>query len=277
MNHAAESRIGTLGAGLIGAALAMAAAAGAWGQIPTPPGTAIEINADGTARFTPPEPPAQATIDLLAALEAHHLNVPSVRGKFDQTLVSMTFIETIKSEAEFWFIKPYRFRCDYGPPEEITNLITEDAMYMHVPENKQVNRIAFRSDAERDQQLHMMVIAFGFKTTELVKDYAIRSSEADEPLGAMLKASFPEREGMALIELEPWGPRRETSPFTKLRLWIDKATQLPVRVWYERYDGDEITMDITEIEAGAEIDEKIFEPRFPGSKMIDGAEEAPAR
>lgn len=213
------------------------------------------------------------TLALLRALETRHASVTTVRGEFDQLKVSEIFLEEIRSEGTFWFKKPDLFRCDYEPPDEMTNLIREDAIYVYVPELEQCEIYRFTSEQERDQQLHSMVLGFGFKTTELVEAYEIHSSEDPGALRDELIQGGKTAADTGLLELTPRPALAETSPFTRLKLWIDKDQLLPEKVWFEDYNGDQTTLEIRTIELNPTLDPELFVPSFPrGTEYIDKTE-----
>lgn len=240
---------------------------------PPPPNSSIEINEEGEPIAEPAPRTGSATLELLRAIEARHAEVATIQGSFDQLKVSEIFQEETPSKGTFWFQKPDRFRCDYAPPNEVTNLIVEDSIYVYVPELEQVERYKFYSEQERDQQLHTMVLGFGFEAEKLVKEYEVLSS-ADEPaLAEELQAGGMDPEAVVLLHVTPLEALLETSPFTNLKLWIDKKTLLPRRVWFEDYNGDKTTISIVDLKLNAEIDPSRFEAKFPpGTEMIDKSE-----
>lgn len=216
---------------------------------------------------------SEGTLELLRSLETRHASVVSVRGEFDQLKVSDIFLEEIRSKGTFWFKKPDLFRCDYQPPDEMTNLIREDAIYVYVPELEQCEIYRFTSDRERNQQLHSMVLGFGFKTADLVEAYEIQSSEDARPLREELAEAGQAADEIGLLELKPRPALADTSPFTRLKLWIDKDRLLPEKVWFEDYNGDQTTLEIRTIELNPTIDPDLFEPSFPrGTEYIDKTE-----
>lgn len=210
------------------------------------------------------------TLTLLRTLEEFHKDVRDVYGEFDQLKVSEIFLEEIPSTGRFWFRKPDLFRCDYDPPDEMTNLILREAIYVHVPSIEQVEVYKFRSAEERDQQLHSMVIGFGFDTAELIRQYDIRSSEDDDSLKSELATSDLDSDKSALVYMIPRPALLDSSPFTSLKLWIDKETLFPQKVWFEDYNGDKTSIDIREVQLNAEFEETIFDANFPpGTEIID--------
>lgn len=243
---------------------AEALAPGGTGEAATGARPAGEAGANLTGDIAP------ATMDLLRELERRHADVQSISGTFTQNKVSEIFLEEIQSTGRFWFRKPDQFRADYQPPDEMTNLIVRDAIYIFVPELKQVEVYRFASEAEREQQLHSMVLGFGFDPERLADQYLIASSEADAALRAEVEAEGKDPEQTALIRLAPRPDLLETSPFTSLKLWIGKSRWLPEKVWFEDYNGDQTTINIQSIDMNTPIDEALFQPSFPaGTEYID--------
>jgi outer membrane lipoprotein-sorting protein len=210
------------------------------------------------------------TLALLNEIEKRHASVVTVKGSFDQLKVSEIFLEEIRSKGTFWYRKPDQFRCDYEPPDEMTNLILRDAIYVYVPAIEQCEVYRFASDRERDQQLHSMVLGFGFKTKELLEEYTVRSSANAEDLREELVKAGRDPGQAAILHLTPLPAFEDSSPFTELKLWIDKARLLPEKVWFEDYNGDRTTIEIRSIDLNTAVDPSLFTPSFPrGTEFID--------
>ncbi|MCH8333811.1 hypothetical protein IIC65_07755, partial [Candidatus Sumerlaeota bacterium] len=134
---------------------------------------------------------------------------------------------------------------------------------------EQVEVYRFNSDRERNQQLHTMVLAFGFKTEEIVMEYEIHSSVDEEALSNELRSGGLDPGAIALLHFIPLESLLQSSPFTNLKVWIDKETLLPHRVWFEDYNGDKTTISVLEMEPDADMDDSIFEAEFPGATVIE--------
>lgn len=243
-----------------------------------PEGSELETVREGSGPIAPAvaaAPVTPATLALLRALETRHASVVTVRGSFDQLKVSEIFLEEIRSKGTFWYQKPDLFRCDYEPPDEMTNLILKDAIYVYVPELEQCEVYRFSSDQERDQQLHSMVLGFGFKTDDLLEAYSIVSSEDEGPARDELTQAARKPAEAALLHLKPLPGLEDTSPFTNLKLWIDKGSLLPEKVSFEDYNGDKTTIDLRSVDLNVAVDAKKFVPSFPaGTEYIDKSDAA---
>lgn len=235
----------------------------------SPPTAAIELAEDSAPLGSAPAP-TTGTLALLRALESRHGSVRTIHGVFSQLKQSEIFLEEIVSSGEFWFQKPDLFRSDYNPPDEMTNLILKDAIYLHMPSIQQVEVYHFTSPEERDQQLHAMVIGFGFDTEELIREYEVHSSADEAALIQEIEAAGLDPKKTSLLRIVPVGAYLDTSPFTRLKLWLDSESLLPEKIWYEDYNGDKMTLTIEKLELGVKIDPELFLPKFPpGTEVID--------
>ncbi len=235
--------------------------------------SSVEIREDGSAIPGTAVKPTTATLQILKAIEAKHGEARNVVGTFEQTKESEVFLETIKSTGKFSYVKPDRFRCDYNPPDEMTNLILKDAIYVHVPSLKQVEKYGFHSPEERDQQLHVMTLGFGFKAQDILREYTVKTSVDDTTLTQQLRTEGHDPTKIHLLEATPVSSLAENSPFTRIKLWIDKETLLPQKIWHEELNGDKTTIKVLEVKFDAEIPDSTFEPKFPpGTEMIDKSE-----
>ena len=154
------------------------------------------------------------------------------------------------------------------------NLIDSDAIYIYTPSLEQVEVYNFQSDDERDQKLHTLVLGFGFKADRITSEYACKSSDDDPELAKELPPPGPETVPQILLHLIPRPAIAETSPFTQMKLWVNKETLMPVKIWYEEYNHDETTMDIVELKIDVEIDPDHFNPVKvfpPGVEIIQQA------
>jgi outer membrane lipoprotein-sorting protein len=220
--------------------------------------------------------PTTGTLRLLRTLETFHKDVKAVHATFDQQRLDEIFLESVDSTGELWFAKPDRFRCDYADPRPMTTLIVNEALYVYIPELKQVDYWAFESTAERDQQLHQLLIGFGFKTDDLVRRYDIHSSEDEPELKAELdKTAAQEQwgaESHALLAIRPRAADKESAPFVDMKLYVDKARMLPAMIWYRDHTDSQITMRMKKIERDATLEDKLFDDKtlFPaGTERIN--------
>lgn len=207
------------------------------------------------------------TLRLLRTLETFHADVKTIQASFTQVRVDEIFMDQVESEGRLWFRKPYHFRCDYHDPHPIVNLIVNMDLYIYVEELEEVDHWRFESEQQRNQNLHQLLIGFGFDTEHLVRRYRIRCSEDDAQLAEQLREQGKSTENNILFEIQPRPATKETCPFSVLRVTIDKASLLPEKIWYR--DLSEATMTLLMDEASIKLDQpiedKVFDPEriFP--------------
>jgi outer membrane lipoprotein-sorting protein len=233
------------------------------------------------AAAAPAAPPAMTpdpiqatsgTLRMLRTLETFHREVKTVYATFDQVRVDALFPDEVRSRGELWYLKPYLFRCDYADPNPMITLILEKTLYNYTSELNQVDFWDFESSKDREQQLHQLLIGFGFDTDELIRIYEIHSSEDEAgPLEELKQAGLdPAR--TVLFDFTPRPERAETSPFVTLKLYIDKASHLPEKIWYEDPNDATMTLTMRQIETDQPPAAETFDPKmlFPaGVYFID--------
>lgn len=258
------------GAGWIGLRTAQAQAPRQDGGLQ---GKSVEINEKGDALHTTGTlatggsagaEVTSGTLRLLRTLETFHKNVKTIHATFDQIRIDETMQEDTKSRGELWFDKPSRFRADYADPTPQKTLITGDTFYLYTPELKQVDYYTFESPEERDQQLHQLLIGFGFKADDLVKQYEIHSADEPGPRSELDKEKInPEKTAMFIIKPRP--EYEKTSSFTLLKVYIDKASHLPEKIWYKDPTGSTMILTMKKIELDVKLDDTFFDKKklFP--------------
>jgi hypothetical protein len=68
---------------------------------------------------------------------------------------------------------------------------------------------------------------------------------------------------------------QESSSFVELKLYLDKARLLPMRIWYRDPRGSTMTLEMKEIDLDRELRKEMFDPKgiFPGdAEWIDKRE-----
>lgn len=218
-----------------------------------------------TATTASETPITSATFKELRALESFNQHVKTVHAKFDQIRVDNVMQDKVSSPGELWFEKPARFRCDYTQPQEMITLITDNTFYNYLPREKQVEYYKFASDEERDQQLHHLLIVFGFNADELARRYEIRSSEDDPDLKAELAKANLSADKKVIFWVKPRPPFEESCPFKTMKVTIDKASHLPEKIWYKDLSDADLTLKMNKVELDPMLSGGIFDKRtlFP--------------
>lgn len=254
---------------------------------PVAPNPAVELRQDdqvvtatletATTATTPTvvvEPLATTnTLRLLRTIETYHKDVETIHATFHQLSVDEIFEEKVESLGELWFHKPSnRFRADYADPRPMITLITPEALYVYIEELEQVDVWEFRSPAEQQQQLHQLLIGFGFEAEDLVERYKIQSSEDEGEALAELKDAGLDPAEKALFLFEPRAAYKEETPFNRMKVTIDKASLLPEKIWYIDPSDTSKTLTMKKIDLDQPLPDTLFNRSqiFPaGVEYID--------
>jgi outer membrane lipoprotein-sorting protein len=262
--------------GLIVAGLLLALAAG--GRAQQAGGNVRDLNAKGEPVAAPAAgaagdaPVRSATMGQLRQIESANKDVKTIHATFDQIRVDEAFQEEVKSPGELWFAKPAQYRCDYAEPQKMVTLITGDTLYMYLPKEKQVEYWKFASAEERDQQLHQLLIVFGFNADELAARYEIRSSEDTPELKAQLTAEKLDPARKLIFQVRPRPASEESCPFKQMKVTIDKSSHLPDKIWYKDPSDAALTLKMKKVELNPTLPAGVFDKNalFPsGVEYID--------
>lgn len=196
----------------------------------------------------------QKAVDLLRRMEEKFGEIKSVSGQFQQVREDPAFEERIESYANFALLKPNKFRADYQPPRQSTNLITDEYYYRYVKDLKQVERYHFQGRLNA-QDFNYMVLGFGVKTEDALKVYSVKWLTDGVAKGY---------DGMQLVPLDP------KSNFKYITMLITKDTLQPAQISMEQLDGVRTTVNLmlSTLKIGSAIDPKVFTPDFPRDAQI---------
>lgn len=224
--------------------------------------------------------PSPATMALLRDLERRHGADKTVLAEFKQIRHDESMDEDVVSTGTLWFKRnPDKFRCDYVNPQPMITIIIPDALYLYTKEFNQVDFYQFESPEEYRQNLDTLMLGFGFKAGELAHRYAIQSSESNAAALAELKKNDLAPDKAALLIFVPKPAYMDQSPFTSLKVFVDKAKYLPEKIWYQDSQGNTMRIQLRKIELGAPIEDRLFSPKqvFPASAKTFNKREANAQ
>jgi outer membrane lipoprotein-sorting protein len=196
----------------------------------------------------------QQAIDLLRQLEQKYGGIKAVSGAFQQVREDPAMEERIESYANFALLKPNKFRADYQPPRQSTNLITDDYFYRYIKDLKQVERYHFQGRLN-PQDFNYMVLGFGVKVEDLLKVYAVKWLTTGVARGY---------HGLQLVPLE------STSNFKYVTILVTSDTLQPAQFSMEQLDGVRTTanLNLGTLKLGAAVDGRQFSPDFPREAQI---------
>lgn len=224
--------------------------------------------------------PSKQTMALLKEMERRHGADKTIHAEFKQIRHDESMDEDIVSSGTLWFKRdPEKFRCDYANPQPMITIIIPEAIYLYTKEFNQVDFYQFESPEEFRQQLDTLMLGFGLKAGDLARRYAVQSSESDAAALAELKKEGLTPDKAALLIFIPKPAFMEQSPFTQLKVFIDKAKYLPEKIWYQESQGNTMRIQLRKIELGVPIEDRMFSPKqvFPSNAKTFNKRESNAQ
>jgi len=213
---------------------------------------------------------------LLKRIEERHGNLKTLQAEFDQVKVSETFADETRSHGSLLLEMPDRLRCEYDRPDPSTILFVDDALYQFVPAIKQVDKWRFRTKAEAQEQLRLLLLGFGLSSEEILRSYHVERVEAAPPEADGVGEAAPPSPSDSPTPSAPWvlafKPRnREVAKqYAEIRVSFDRERLLPRSVRLTEVAGDvtNLTIQPEKVLLNEKIEAGKFKPEFPGNPEV---------
>lgn len=159
--------------------------------------------------------------DVLGRFDRVQEAIHTLSAEFTETTTSDLLLDPISARGRFFLTKPDALRWEYSSPEEMRFVIAEDEYTGYFPERKR----AERRDIKRWSEQLFRFFGLGQGSAELGKFYEIALGDPG-----------PDMKGSYLLVLSP-KKRRVRKNVEEVKLWVDSANLLPVRIDYLGKDG----------------------------------------
>jgi outer membrane lipoprotein-sorting protein len=167
-------------------------------------------------------PPAGESLDqVLERFDRVQATVRTLSAQFVQTTRNPLLKEPTVARGEFFLTKPDSVLWEFTSPEPMRFCVAEGEYTGYFPERKR----AERRDIKRWSEQLFRFFGVGQGSAELGKFYEIALGEPG-----------PDMKGSYLLVLSP-KKRRVKKNVEEVRLWVDAANLLPVRIDYVGKDG----------------------------------------
>jgi len=197
-------------------------------------------------------------VEILDQISKRFSSVTTAYAKFDQVKENHTFNEKSATQGEMWYQKPDRFRCEYTGKNEsdrLTNLITNNTLYVGLPHFKQVERYPFENSVDTKRQLDRILLGFGLATQEILKSYKVSLLEentAKQTAQLRFVPTFQDNYGIDYIVIV-----------------MDLKNARPINLQIQEGE-DRTTITIRDFKLNPKIDSKKFAVDFPKNwELID--------
>jgi outer membrane lipoprotein-sorting protein len=196
--------------------------------------------------------PSASLEQILSEFDRVQAGVQTLSAEFTETKVSELLKEPIVSQGRFYMTKPNAVMWEYTAPESMQFVIANDEYVGYYPKRKR----AERRNVRRWTDQIFRYFGLGQGSAELKKFYDIRLGEDD----ASMNDTY-------VLVLEP-RKRRVKKRMQDVRIWVDEATHLPVRVQYSDKAGNTREVHFAKMELNPVLSTQIYNLDIPSDVTV---------
>jgi outer membrane lipoprotein carrier protein len=179
---------------------------------------------------------------VLRSLETAGRDLKTMKASFVETKVLTLLNEKSETRGNVFLQVPGRLRWDYVSPQPGVMMIKDGQFARYVPQTKQVFRGAAKGEAD-------LLVGFGPGAADLGKKYEV-TLLPEEKVG---------QAPAYVLDLKP----RTPGLFAAIRLWVDKARQIPVQTRLTEPTGDYTTIRFEDVVVNRPLPSTAFELKLP--------------
>lgn len=181
---------------------------------------------------------------VLASLEAAGRSLKTMQAGFVESKVVVLLEETTVQKGTVYLQVPGRFRWNYVTPQESAVLIRDGQFFRYFPRSKQV----FKGKAKGEADL---LVGFGPGAAGLGQKYKVTLA-GEEKVGAV---------PAHVLDLAP--RPEQSSVFSAIRLYVDKARNIPVQTRLTEPTGDHTTIRFENVVVNGVLPKDAFDLKLP--------------
>ena len=185
------------------------------------------------------DPDAAAVLRLL---ETAGRGLKTMKASCVETKVLTLLNEKTETRGNVFLQVPGRLRWDYVSPQPGAMMIKDGQFARYVPQTKQVFRGAAKGEAD-------LLVGFGPGAADLGRKYEV-TLLPEEKIG---------QAPAYVLDLKP----RTPGLFAGIRLWVDKARQIPVQTRLTEPTGDYTTIRFENVVVNRPLPSTAFELKLP--------------
>jgi outer membrane lipoprotein-sorting protein len=183
---------------------------------------------------------------VLKQLEDAGRSLTSMKARFQETKVLVLLDEKTEARGTVLLQVPGRFRWNYEAPQESVTLVKDGRFSRYIARAKQV----FRGEAKGEADL---LVGFGPGAAGLGKKYEV-TLVGEEAVG-----NAP----AWVLDLKPQASQAASALFTGIRLWVEKARNIPVQTKLTEPTGDYTIVRFESIEINGKLPAAAFDLALP--------------
>lgn len=192
------------------------------------------------------------TLDsILQQLDRESKSFRSLTANIERTKVTVVVNDRSTETGTIWMRRDNKMRIELNPPDNRTVLVSGDTLHVYNPGLKRVEE--FDLGKHKSQLDKFLFLGFGTSAGDLKGDYILT------PQG---ETTLDGRK-VLLLELTPKKDDVRVH-FSRIHLWIDQATWLPVQQrLFETGSGDYTTIKYTNAQKNTAIPNSRFVANWP--------------
>jgi outer membrane lipoprotein-sorting protein len=210
----------------------------------------VAVGGFGSAKE--PKPSGESLHRVLARFDEVQGQIRTLSAEFTQTTRSPLLKDPIIAKGQFYLTKPDSVLWEYQLPEPMRFVVAEGSYTGYFPERKRAERRDIKRWSE--QLFRFFGVGQGSKELSKFYDLALGDPGSDEK-GAYLLVLSPKK-------------RRVRKNVDEVRLWVDAATLLPVRIDYVGKDGNQRELRFFNTRLNPDLAAGLYNVKIPAGVPI---------
>jgi outer membrane lipoprotein-sorting protein len=192
------------------------------------------------------------TRKVLALIDQAGKSLVDLSADVTQTKVTLVVNDTSTETGKLYLKRTKnnnRTRLDYEKPEAKTLLIDKGKVLIYEPKIKRLQEIDL---GKNRAQAEFLLTGVGQSSTSLTNSYNV----------LFLKEETVKGHKTSLLELKPKSDK-VSSMFSKIWLWVDHASGLPIQTRLTESSGDYLTFQLDNIKVNPKLPDTLFKLDIP--------------
>lgn len=190
--------------------------------------------------------------EVLKSFDEVQESIQSLTADFTQTTENRLLKEPLMGRGRFYMSKPASLMWEYSSPETMKFVISDDEYVGYFPNRKRAER---RNIQRWSDQIFRM-FGLGQVSAELEEFYEIELREPSDDMAHTY-----------VLLLEP-RKRRVKKRMDSIRLWVSRASYLPVKVEYRDQDGNTRVIRFDDFEINPDLSAGLFDVDIPSDVTV---------
>jgi len=192
-----------------------------------------------------------AAVEFLRSVQQANEELQTLRAKFDQTRIDLTFGDSIESKGEFWYRAPDLFRASYDAEHSSEIWMMDGQLISYVPANEQVEIIKLKQG--EDAPINQLLLGFGVQVDKILEIFDVRLLESEDD--DIASVEFVSKDLARSLEYET------------ITIDFDREDKEPRALKLFQLDN-EVTVELKSVKINDDIDDDVFKTNWPDDAEV---------